>query len=665
MNDVHVPMQEESLKTWDQKHRVYRNDGTPVDASIEEGMDRVATALAGVEKKDKAAWRKKFIEAMENGAVPAGRIFSNAGAQAHKNKVSLINCVVSDSLVDSMDSILSKLHESGMSLKAGCGIGYEFSSLRPNGAFVEGAGAQTNGPLPFMDIYDTMCKTISSAGGRRGAQMATFDIKHPDVLDFIKAKQENGRLENFNLSCLITDEFMEAVQTDQQWEFTWNGEVVKTMPAQEVMNQIMLATYNYSEPGLIMVDSINKFNNLWFCEVLRATNPCGEQPLPPYGSCLLGSINLVKFVRNAFSPKAFFDWDLFRTTVSVFARMLDNVVEISELPLEGQRREIVHKRRHGMGYMGLGSALTMMRITYGTAKAVEFTELVTKVLAYENYHTGALLAKEKGEAPVLAETHHTANIKHDLNKNFKGRASMYKGRTLFLESHYFDNFEGDEEGSRILGLMKKNGCRYSHATSIAPTGTIAFGMGNNVSNGIEPSFAHRTLRNKVIPGRATKEQVEVFSFEYLAYQEYVRAGLVKHEGPVTEATLPDYFATSDSVAIRQHVDMQAAGQKWVDSSISKTINVPKDIPFNDFKGIYMYAYHKGLKGCTTYRPNPQRFAGVLVRAEDQASTVYEFTMETGDKISARGDEQIRYRGETHVAANLYEAIKNGYFGKLS
>lgn len=573
------------------------------------------------------------------------------------------NCVVSDTIHDSMDSILAKLHEAGMSLKAGCGIGYEFSTLRFNGAFVQGAGATTSGPLSFMDIYDKMCRTVSSAGGRRGAQMATFDIKHPDIFEYIEAKRHNGVLENFNLSVLITDEFMEAVQSDDEWALEWNGEVIRTVQARDLMDKIMMSTYNYAEPGFILVDRINKYNNLWFCEMLRATNPCGEQPLPPYGSCLLGSINLALFVRNAFTPQAFFDFDKFREVISVFARMLDNVVEISELPLEGQHREIISKRRHGMGYMGLGSALAMMCIPYGSEAGVDFTRKVTQVLAYMNYTAGYELAREKGEAPILQQMHNVSDIPHNFNTNFKGKSASYKGRTLFLESHYFDNFEGDDEGALIMGKIKKYGCRFSHATSIAPTGTIAFGLGNNVSNGIEPSFMNYYLRNRIEPGKATKEQVAVYSFEMLAYKEYVRAGLVKHEGEVTDKNLPSYFSTSETVSVRGHIDTQAAAQEWVDSSISKTVNVPRDISFNDFKEVYTYAWFKGLKGCATYRPNPERFSGVLVRPEEQASTVYEFVTETGDVISARGDEKILYRGEEHIAANLAEAIRNGYFGK--
>jgi ribonucleoside-diphosphate reductase alpha chain len=317
-----------------------------------------------------------------------------------------------------------------------------------------------------------------------------------------------------------------------------------------------------------------------------------------------------------------------------------------------------------MGYMGLGSALSMMCIQYGSDKSVEFTRKVTQVLAYMNYTAGYELAKEKGEAPVLQHMHNVADMPHNFNTNFKGKSAAYKGRTLFLESHYFDNFEGDDEGASILRMMKKYGCRFSHATSIAPTGTIAFGLGNNVSNGIEPSFLNYYLRNRIVAGKATKEQVAMYSYEMLAYKEYVKAGLVKHEGEVTDKNLPEYFSTASTVSVRGHIDIQAAAQEWVDSSISKTVNVPRDISFNDFKEVYAYAHRKGLKGCATYRPNPERFSGVLVRPEEQASTIYEFTTENGDTFSARGDEKIQYRGEEHVAANLYEAINNGYFGKI-
>ncbi|HSJ48819.1 MAG TPA: ribonucleotide reductase N-terminal alpha domain-containing protein, partial [Gammaproteobacteria bacterium] len=395
-----IPMQSASLDIWDKKYRLKTKDGSVLDETIDDTYRRVARALSEVETSDELRehWYEQFLWALRRGAIPAGRITSNAGALAHKPATSTINCTVSGIIQDSMDNILQRVHEAGLTLKAGCGIGYEFSTLRPRGAYVSGAGAYTSGPLSFMDIYDKMCFTVSSAGGRRGAQMATFDVGHPDVTDFIRAKREDGRLRQFNLSLLITREFMEAVQANGDWKLAFpltekeveqddidlhNPEqvvwrewpyknkyvaneaglvackVYRTIRAQRLWDVIMASTYDFAEPGFILIDKVNEMNNNWFCESIRATNPCGEQPLPPYGSCLLGSINLTKFLREPFTEKAWFDWDEYRKVVGIFTRMLDNVVEINGLPLEQQRKEIFSKRRHGMGFLGLGSSITM------------------------------------------------------------------------------------------------------------------------------------------------------------------------------------------------------------------------------------------------------------------------------------------------------------------
>ena len=439
-----VPMQSVSLDIWDKKYRLKTKQGDHVDQNMDDSYSRVARALADVEEENKRAeWHEKFLWALRRGAIPAGRITSNAGALEHKPATSTINCTVSGIVEDSMDGILNKVHEAGLTLKAGCGIGYEFSTLRPKGAFVAGAGAYTSGPLSFMDIFDKMCFTVSSAGGRRGAQMATFDISHPDVTDFIKAKREAGRLRQFNLSCLITKEFMEAVKADAEWKLAFpvtskeatvdaldtkdetqvvwrewpikdkyltresDGKtacrVYKTIRARRLWDVIMSSTYDFAEPGFILIDRVNEMNNNWFCENIRATNPCGEQPLPPYGACLLGSVNLTKFVRNPFTDQATFDWDEYRQVVTIFTRMLDNVVEINGLPLEQQRAEIARKRRHGMGYLGLGSTLTMLKMKYGEEASVAFTEEVTKVMAETGWEIGIDLAKEKGAAPIMDE----------------------------------------------------------------------------------------------------------------------------------------------------------------------------------------------------------------------------------------------------------------------
>src|SRR5688572_5011511 len=438
-----VSFQEASLDIWDKKYRLSAKDGTPIDKTMDDTYRRVARALSEVEREPvREQWYEQFLWALRKGAIPAGRVTSNAGALEHKPATSTINCTVSGTIHDSMDDILNKVHEAGLTLKAGCGIGYEFSTLRPRGAYVSGAGAHTSGPLSFMDIYDKMCFTVSSAGGRRGAQMGTFDIGHPDAMEFIRAKREAGRLRQFNLSLLVTDEFMQAVKNDTEWklafplnrkeheaekpdlsdatQYVWREwpthdnyvvneaglvacKIYKTLPARRLWDVIMSSTYDFAEPGFVLIDRVNEMNNNWFCENIRATNPCGEQPLPPYGSCLLGSINLTRFVRQPFTREAAFDWQEFSRVVQVFTRMLDNVCEINGLPLTRQREEILRKRRHGMGFLGLGSTITMLGMRYGSAKSVEFTDRVSRELAVSGWQAALDLAREKGPAPIMSE----------------------------------------------------------------------------------------------------------------------------------------------------------------------------------------------------------------------------------------------------------------------
>ncbi len=703
-----IPYQAASLDIWDTKYRLKTKEGEYVDNSLDETYERVAKALSEVETTDelKKKWHGEFLWALRHGAIPAGRIISNAGAQAHKPATSTINCTVSGIVEDSMDDILNKVHEAGLTLKAGCGIGYEFSTLRPKGGYVSGAGAYTSGPLSFMDIYDKMCFTVSSAGGRRGAQMATFDVGHPDVFDFIHAKREDGRLRQFNLSLLITTDFVEAVKADGQWALSFpvtteeyiqenmGGEseddkiiwrewpvkegymtnaaglvacrVTRVVPARRLWDSIMSSTYDYAEPGFILIDKVNEMNNNWFCENIRATNPCGEQPLPPYGSCLLGSINLTRFVDKPFTGNAEFDWDNFGKTVGIFTRMLDNVVEINGLPLEQQRKEIESKRRHGMGYLGLGSTLTMLGIKYGSEESLKFTEKVTKELAIEGWRTGVELAKEKGAAPVL-------------NQEFEVNAEMlYKrpemvddgwkvgdkimGRILHAKySRYMQQVA--KEDPELAEQLLEHGCRFTHHSSIAPTGTISLSLANNASNGIEPSFAHHYARNVIREGKKSKEKVDVYSFELLAYRAMVNQDAMPFSEE-EDSKLPDYFISSDQVTPKQHVDIQAAAQKWIDSSISKTANVPTDYDFKEFENIYEYAYDMGLKGCTTFRFNPEVFQGVLVKESDLENTTYQFTLEDGSEIEVKGNEEIEYDGEMHTAANLFDALKEGYYGKF-
>jgi ribonucleoside-diphosphate reductase alpha chain len=1076
-----IPFQEASIDIWDKKYRLTSKDGAPVDKTMDDTYQRVARTLADVERPAlREQWGERFLWALRKGAIPAGRITSNAGALEHKPATSTINCTVSGLIRDSMDDILNKVHEAGLTLKAGCGIGYEFSTLRPRGAYVSGAGAYTSGPLSFMDIYDKMCFTVSSAGGRRGAQMGTFDVGHPDVMEFIKSKRENGRLRQFNLSLLITDEFMHAVRDNADWKlafpirqkefegepadlqdtakYTWrewpthegyiaNAEglvackIYKTVPARRMWDVIMTSTYDFAEPGFILIDRVNEMNNNWFCENIRATNPCvtadtwvqtsagpqqvsdligkpfaarvdgvdhasgaegffrtatkdvvrlstaeghdlrltadhrvrrvskftrwscetewcaagelragdrvllndhregaawsgahtldegylmglligdgtmageravlsawpgeavangdalarpgvagvmiaaasaaqslasrsdfsgwheiagrgehrlrvaglsklaaalgvtqgnkvitpamertssefhrgllrglfdsdgsvqgsqakgcsvrlsqsdesvlaaaqrmllrvgvastiyrnrraagasllpngqggnslyatraqhelvisgenlvefakqvgfadtdkatrllaalasykrrmnrerftatvesvqpagvedvydvqvpgintfdanglhahncGEQPLPPYGSCLLGSVNLTRFVIDPFTNDARFDWDEYKEVVRVFTRMLDNVVEVNGLPLEGQRNEILRKRRHGMGFLGLGSTFALLGMKYGSPESVKFTEDVSREMAVAGWEAGLELAREKGPAPIMNEefevTAEMLRKRPEMKKDGWNVGSRVPGRLLHARySRYMQRVAA--VAPQLVDDLAQVGARFTHHTSIAPTGTISLSLANNASNGIEPSFAHHYFRNVIREGRKTKEKVDVFSFELLAYRELINRDAMPNatEG---KGKLPDYFSTADEVTPTQHVDIQAAAQIWVDSSISKTANVPTDYNYDSFKDIYRYAHEKGLKGCTTFRFNPEAFQGVLVKEEDLKNTKYIFTLEDGSEVEVAGNEEIEYDGEMHSAANLYDALKEGYYGK--
>ncbi len=1074
-----IPMQPASVDIWDKKYRLKTKQGVALDADIDGTYRRVAKALAEAEPSAELQkyWSERFLWALRRGAIPAGRITSNAGAQEHKPATSTINCTVSGTIEDSMDGILEKVHEAGLTLKAGCGIGYEFSTLRPKGAFVAGAGSYTSGPMSFMDIYDKMCFTVSSAGGRRGAQMGTFDVSHPDVKDFIRAKREDGRLRQFNLSLLITDGFMQAVERDGDWPLVFplnakeKGDVDLSDTAQvlwrewpvqknyiaredgrvacrvyghikarHLWDMIMVSTYDYAEPGFILIDRVNEMNNNWWCENIRATNPCvtsdtwvqtaegprqvadllgtaflarvdgcdhatgvdgffrtatkavlaleteeghrlrlthdhrvrrvtrltrwsvdtewceaqrlkpgdrvllndhrdnaewsgalsaeegyllgllvgdgvlknesavlsawpraaaangeascgaralmdealrcaktlphradfagwsevaghgefrlksaalrdlalglgmapgdkaitpalerassagyrgflrgffdadgsvqgsqakgvsvrlsqsdlarleavqrmllrlgipsriyrnrreegsatlpdgrggeracairaqhdlviageslarfaelvgfadadkaarlrsalagyrrslnrarfvatvaglredgvedvydvqvpgintfdgnglhahncGEQPLPPYGACLLGSINLTTFVRHPFTERASFDWEEYKEVVRVFTRMLDNVVEVNGLPLEKQREEILHKRRHGMGFLGLGSTLTLLRMKYGSRESCEFTERVSREMAIAGWETGLALAKEKGPAPIMDERFTVSaemlRKRPEMARDGWKIGQEIPGRVLHAKySRYMQQVA--EVAPELVEALAETGGRFTHHSSIAPTGTISLSLANNASNGIEPSFAHHYSRNVIREGKKSKEKVDVYSYELLAYRELVNPKAMPYAEDAA-AKLPDYFIAADDISPKEHVDVQAAAQKWVDSSISKTANVPTDYPYEDFKDIYRYAWQRGLKGCTTFRFNPAAFQGVLVKEADLENTTYRFELEDGSVVEVKGNEEIEYDGELHTAANLFDALKEGYYGKF-
>ena len=559
-----IEFQETSLEIWESKYCLKTKKGDWVDQNMDHTRKRVARALAKVEDRNKRQeWYQEFLWALRQGVTPAGRIISNAGAQEHKPATSTINCTVSDTIHDSMEDILNKNVEAGLTLKAGCGIGYEFSTLRPKGAYVSGAGAYTSGPLSFMDIYDKTCFTVSSAGGRRGAQMATFGVSHPDVMEFVSAKREDGRLRQFNLSLLITREFIEAVIDNTDWPLSfpitqaemetddidlsdaslilWREfpvrnryvtndsglvacRITRVIKARRLWDMIMTSTYDFAEPGFILIDKVNEMNNNWFCENIRATNPCGEQPLPPYGSCLLGSINLCRFVEKPFSRESDFNWSDFRRAVTIFTRMLDNVVEINGLPLPQQQREITHKRRHGMGYLGLGSTITMMGMRYGDKASIEFTERVTREMAMVGWQTGLELAREKGAAPIMEEdfelTGEMLRKRPELESDGFKVGDRLKGKVLLARySRYMQKIA--KQNPELVDQLAAEGCRFTHHSSIAPTGTISLSLANNASNGIEPSFAHHYARNVIREGKKSKEKVDVYSFELLAYRAMI------------------------------------------------------------------------------------------------------------------------------------------------
>jgi len=542
---------------WDMKYRFKEADGTPVDRSVEDSWRRIARALASVEK-DPAHWEQKFYDALDDFKyLPAGRITAGAGTG---RKVTLFNCFVMGTVPDSMGGIFDMLKEAALTMQQGGGIGYDFSTIRPRGADVKGVAADASGPLSFMDVWDAMCRTIMSAGSRRGAMMATMRCDHPDIESFIEAKSDPARLRMFNLSVLVTDAFMEAVKAGGSWDLQFDGKVYHTVEARDLWNKIMRSTYDFAEPGVIFIDRINAANNLAYCETIAATNPCGEQPLPPYGACLLGSINLAKLVANPFGADATLDEGALNDLVATAVRMMDNVVDASNFPLEQQAQEAQAKRRIGLGVTGLADALLMVGQRYGSDEAAATAERWLKAIARSAYLASVELAKEKGAFPLF-----------DAEK--------------YLASGTMQAMDED-----VRTAIATHGIRNALLTSIAPTGTISLYAGN-VSSGIEPVFAYSYTR-KVLQKDGSRTEEEVVDYAVQIWRD--RFG---------DVPLPDYFVNAQTLAPLDHVKMQAAAQKWVDSSISKTINCPEDISFTDFKDVYMTAYETGCKGCTTYRPN--------------------------------------------------------------
>lgn len=562
-----------AAQIWDMKYRFKQADGTPIDVTVEDSWRRIARDLARAEGKPEV-WEEKFYQALEDFKyLPAGRITAGAGTA---RQVTLFNCFVMGTVPDSMSGIFDMLKEAALTMQQGGGIGYDFSTIRPRGADVKGVAADASGPLSFMDVWDAMCRTIMSAGSRRGAMMATMRCDHPDIEHFITAKSDSARLRMFNMSVLISDDFMEAVKADGSWELQFDGKIYHTVQARDLWNKIMQATYDYAEPGVIFIDRINKANNLSYIENICATNPCGEQPLPPYGACLLGSVNMARLVSNPFEKNAELNQEAMQELVATAVRMMDNVVDVSKFPLEAQAQEAKNKRRIGLGVTGLADALLMLGLEYGSDAAARQTDRWLHAIARAAYLASVDLAKEKGAFPL-----------------FDAEAYLASGNMM--------NMDDD-----VRDAIREHGIRNALLTSIAPTGTISLYAGN-VSSGIEPVFAYAYTR-KVLQKDGSRTEEEVVDYAVQMYREKFGA----------DAELPSYFVNAQTLPPSAHVKMQAAAQKWIDSSISKTINCPEDISFDGFKDVYMQAWDQGCKGCTTYRPND--VTGSVLSVSESADT---------------------------------------------
>jgi len=611
-----VPMTPISQHIWDMKYRLKGADGRPVDKSIEDTWRRVAKALAKTED-DPEIWEQRFFDIMADfHFLPAGRIIAGAGVERN---VTLFNCFVMGDIPDSMGGIFDQLKEAALTMQQGGGIGYDFSTLRPRGAVVKKIGADASGPLSFMDVWDGMCRTIMSAGSRRGAMMGVMRCDHPDVEAFIEAKQEPGRLRMFNLSVLVTDPFMDAVKQNDSWELKFDGEVYKTLPARDLWDKIMRATYAYAEPGVIFIDRINRLNNLNYCETIHATNPCGEQPLPPYGACLLGSVNLARLVTDPFEDAAHIDVDRLSRLVKTAVRLMDNVIDVSNFPLQEQQNEAKAKRRIGLGVTGLADALIQCGARYGSDKAVKLTEIWMKAIERAAYLASSELALEKDAFP------------------------LYEAEA-YLQGEMIQRLDED-----VRKAIQAYGIRNALITSIAPTGTISL-FADNVSSGLEPVFSFKYTRHVLQPDGTRKEE-EVSDYAYRLYRK------LKGEN----ATLTDAFVDAQSLSPKDHLVMQAAVQKYVDSSISKTINCPEEITFEAFKGIYMEAYDLGLKGCTTYRPNDVTGAVLEIKGKKKETVAPEQPSLPFDKPAAL--VKPKDEGDSGAIHRMFEPLERPEFLK--
>jgi len=558
---------------WDKKYRYKNEDGSPIDQTVEDTWRRVAYAVA-MPEKDHRYWEDKFFSILKDYKfIPAGRILANAGTS--RKKVTMFNCYVMNTIKDSMEGIFNSVTEAALTQKQGGGVGFNFSTIRPSGEFIRGVESAASGPLSFMQVFDATCRTVMSAGHRRGAQMGVLSISHPDIEQFIEAKRGNNALQMFNLSVAVPDSFMEAVKEDQNWDLKFDEKIYKTVRARDLFEKIMKSTYDHAEPGFILIDHINKMNNLWY----------------PYGACLLGSINLTKFVKAPFTDNAEIDYKSLMEVIPVAVRLLDNVVEISNFPLKKQAEEAASKRRMGLGITGLADLFAMMKVKYGTKESIELAEKLMGTIRDIAYDASIDIAVEKGEFPLL-------------------------DRERYLEGEFIKSLP-----EKIRKRIKEFGIRNSHLISIAPTGTISLFAGN-VSSGLEPVFALSFTRRFRTENDDEYEERKVADYAYRLFSEIYSEGTEK----------PDYFITTDKISPKQHVDMQAHLQKYVDSSISKTINIPNDYPFDEFKDIYLYAYEQGAKGCTTFRPN-ENITGILQRDEDKKEKV-----ETEDEMLSTTDE---------------------------
>ena len=555
------PLPHISKHVWENKYRLHDDAGGPLDRSVEDTFARVAKAVAGAEnKKLQKTWESRFFEAINDFAfLPAGRILAGAGSNRN---VTLFNCFVMGRIEDDMASIFENVKQAALTMQQGGGIGHDFSTLRPRGALVAGVGAEASGPVSFMDVWDAMCRTIMSAGMRRGAMMATLRCDHPDIEEFIAAKADPRRLRNFNLSVLVSDRFIEAIRADRDWDLVFDGKIHKTVPAVELWDKILRSTYDYAEPGVIFIDRVNALNPLSYCETIHATNPCGEQPLPPYGACLLGSINLARLVAKPFEKDAELDEKRLEDLVPIALRFLDNVNDISGYPLEEQRREALSKRRIGLGVTGLADALIMCGSRYGSEEAVALAERWMAKIEHLAYLASADLADEKGAFP------------------------------LYQEAEYLASPPLRRQSDEVRRAIATHGMRNGLVTSVAPTGTISLFAGN-VSSGIEPVFDFTYKRRILASGNEAEEH---------SVEDYAHRLFREKYGP--KKRLPDTFVTAADLAPTDHIRIQAALQAHVDSAISKTVNCPEAISFDAFKSVYDQAYDLGLKGCTTYRPNP-------------------------------------------------------------